>query len=67
MSTIIEIEKAIEQLSPSQVEELAAWLETYRQKQTHPSHVENWLAQARGAARPGETTANIMTLTRGEE
>jgi hypothetical protein len=30
MSRVAEIESAIEQLSPTQVEELAAWLDEYR-------------------------------------
>jgi predicted aspartyl protease len=32
-----------------------------------PLPVETWLKQARGAARPGVTTAEVMALTRGED
>ena len=67
MSSVAEIEKAIEKLPVTQVEELAGWLERHRlQRATRPP-VESWLQQARGAARPGETTAKVMGLTRGEE
>jgi len=31
MSSVAEIESAIERLSPAQVDELAAWLEEYRE------------------------------------
>jgi DNA replication protein DnaD len=31
MSSVAEIESAIERLSPTQVEELAAWLDQYRE------------------------------------
>lgn len=31
MSSVAEIESAIERLSPAQVEELAAWLDQYRE------------------------------------
>ena len=67
MSNIAEIEAAIENLPAPQVEELAGWLEILRLKRTTPPPVETWLARARGAALPGETTAKVMALTRGEE
>ena len=67
MSSIAEIETAIENLPAPQVEELAGWLETLRLRRATPAPVESWLARARGAAVPGETTARIMVLTRGEE
>ena len=67
MSTITEIEAAIENLPASQVEELAAWLETLRVRRATPPPVESWLARARGAARPGVKTAEVMALTRSEE
>ena len=66
MSTIAEIEVAIKQLPASQVEELAAWMEAFRLRQATPPVVERWLQHARGAARPGETTANILAITRGD-
>ena len=67
MSSIAEIEDAIEKLPAPQVEELAGWLETLRVSRAKPTPVESWLQRARGAALPGETTANVMALTRGEE
>jgi hypothetical protein len=67
MSSVSEIENAIAKLPAPQVEELAGWLEKFRGRRvTHPP-VESWLQHARGAARPGETTAKVMILTRGEE
>ena len=67
MTTITEIEAAIENLTASQVDELAGWLEALRVRRTTPPPVENWLQRARGAARPDATTANVMDLTHGEE
>jgi hypothetical protein len=67
MSTIAEIETAIEHLPTPQVEELATWLEAYRTQRTKAHAAEMWLQQARGAARPEVTTADVMALTRGEE
>ena len=67
MSSVAEIEKAIEKLPVTQVDELAGWLERHRVKRATPPPVESWLQRARGAARSGETTAKVMSLTRGEE
>jgi hypothetical protein len=67
MSSIAEIEKAIEKLPAPQVDELAGWLEALRVRRATPPPVERWLQRARGAALPGVTTANMMALTRGEE
>ncbi len=67
MYNIAEIEAAIEKLSPPQVEELSGWLEAFRRKPATPAYVESWLQGARGAAIPGETTAKIMALTRGDD
>lgn len=67
MSTIAEIEAAIEKLPAPQVDELADWLEKHRVRRATPPPVETWLAQARGAARPDVTTTEMMALTRGEE
>jgi len=67
MSTIAEIETAIERLPAPQVEELAAWFEAYRARRQAALAAEVWLKQARGAALPDVTTADMMTLTRGEE
>jgi hypothetical protein len=67
MSSIADIERAIEKLSPPQMEELARWIEGLRVKRAKTLPVEKWLERARGAARSGESTARIMALTRGEE
>jgi hypothetical protein len=67
MSTIAEIEAAIEHLPASQVEELANWLEAHRARRAAPLPADAWLTRARGAARRGVTTAEVMALTRGDE
>ena len=67
MSTIAEIEAAIEHLPAPQVEELANWLELHRARRAAPLPADAWLTRARGAARPGVTTAEVMALTRGDE
>jgi hypothetical protein len=67
MRSIAEIESAIEKLPAPQVDELAGWLETLRVRRATPPPVESWLELARGAALPGQTTAKVMALTRGEE
>jgi len=67
MSTIAEIEDAIERLPAPQVEELIGWLEALRAKRAVPLPVESWLQRARGAAVPGATTAEVMALTRNDQ
>ena len=67
MSSIAEIEKAIEKLPAPQLEELARWLDRLRCAHAERPAVEAWLQRARGVAVPGQTTANVMALTRGEE
>jgi cytochrome c553 len=67
MSNITEIEAAIEKLPDPQVEQLAHWLETLRQRRAKRPPVESWLQRARGAAIPGARTKDVMALTRGEE
>ncbi len=67
MSSIAEIEAAIEKLPAPQVDELAVWLETFRLRRPAAPLIESWLEQARGAATQGVTTAGVMALTRGEE
>jgi hypothetical protein len=67
MSTIAEIEAAIEKLADPQVDELARWLDTLRRQRIAPPVVEAWLEHARGAAQPEVTTAALTALTRGEE
>lgn len=66
MSTIAEIEAAIERLPEPQVEELAVWLEKLRTGRATPAPVDAWLTRARGGAHPGVTTAEVMDLTRDE-
>lgn len=66
MSTITEIEAAIEKLPAPQVDELATWLEQFRLRRPPPPSAERWLERARGAAMPGVTTEEVMKLTRGE-
>lgn len=67
MSNVAEIEAAIEKLPVPQVDQLARWLETFRQRRATLPPVESWLQQARGAAVPGVKTQEVMKLTRGEE
>jgi len=67
MSTIAEIEAAIQKLPDPQVEEVARWLETLRLRRSAPPAADTWLQRARGAARAGVRTADVMALTRGEE
>ena len=67
MSTIAEIETAIERLPAPEVDKLAAWLEVHRARRVAAMAAEAWLTRARGAALPDVTTADVMTLTRGEE
>jgi hypothetical protein len=67
MSTIVEIENAIEQLSAPQLDELAMWFEAHRAQRESPTDAESWLKRARGAAVPDVTTSDIMALTRDEE
>ena len=66
MSTVAEIETAIERLPKPQLAELAAWLEQLRLRRASPVSTDAWLERARGAARPDISTAQVMALTRGE-
>ena len=67
MSTIAEIEAAIENLPEPLVDELAVWFEKFRTRRGAPFSIDAWLESATGAAIPGVTTGEIMNLTRGEE
>lgn len=67
MSTILEIETAIERLPEPQVDELAIWLESHRARRPVTLPADDWLSRARGAALPDVTTAEVMALTRGDE
>lgn len=66
MNTIAEIESAIERLPEPQVAELAIWLEEFRQRQMSPAGFDVWLNRARGFARTGITTDEIMAMTRDD-
>ncbi len=67
VSTIAEIEAAIQSLPSSQVEELATCLQAHRSQRGVMKQVEKWLPQARGAAVEGVTTERVISATRGEE
>jgi hypothetical protein len=67
MSSITEIEAAIERLPERQLDELASWLETFRQRRATGVPAEEWLKRAVGAADTKASTAEILALTRGEE
>ena len=67
MSTLAEIEAAIECLSAKEVEKLSAWLRERRSRGAERLPVDAWLERARGAAVPGATTDALQALTRGEQ
>ena len=67
MSSVAEIEAAIEKLPVPQVDQLAHWLEVFLQRRVSTPALENWLLNAKGAAVPDAQTQAIMNLTRGEE
>ena len=67
MSSVAEIEAAIEKLPARQVNQLATWFESFRQRRPNASTVQNWLNSARGKAKPGSETLQIQKLTRSEE
>ena len=67
MSSVAEIEAAIEKLPVSQVDQLAQWLEVFLQRRVSTPALENWLLNAKGAAVPDAQTQAIMNLTRAEE
>jgi hypothetical protein len=67
MSTLAEIEQAIEALPPKEVDELVAWLDNRKQRSANELPFERWLERARGAATTGMTTDAILVETRGEE
>ena len=67
MSSVAEIEAAIEKLPIPQVDQLASWLADFCRQRTSPPSVESWLQRARGAAINGVETQEIMRFTRGEE
>ncbi len=66
MSSVAEIEAAIEKLPVPQVDQLAHWVEGFIQRRVSTPDLENWLLNAKGAAVPDAQTQAIMSLTRGQ-
>ena len=72
MSTVAEIERAIEQLSPEEWEELRRWMDSRTPKTTpgrEPAELakfDAWLLARTGYAKGGFTTEDRMRETRGE-
>ena len=66
MSTVSEIEAAIESLSPADFDELAAWIVAKRSFPPPEAITERWLREAVGAAKEGVATDTLMQLSRGE-
>jgi len=66
MSTLQEIESAIANLPVPEVDELVTWLRRHHSERGLPPKLDVWLEQAKGAALPGVTTADVMAITRSE-
>lgn len=66
VSTLAEIERAIEALPAPEVDALAAWLANRRQKAAVVLPVDKWLERACGASTTGVTTHDVLALTRDE-
>ena len=66
MSTVSEIEAAIESLSAADFDELAAWMVAKSSLVPSPAETERWLQQAVGVAKEGASTDTLMDLSRGE-
>jgi len=47
MSSVAEIEAAIEKLPKPQLDQLSLWFEAFRQERAMPPPVDNWLQSAR--------------------
>ena len=67
MSTLSEIEAAIEKLPEPQIDELAQWFSQRLAMKGRPAGLDEWITRARGAAKLGVTTDSIMSETRGED
>ena len=71
MSTITEIEAAIEQLPPEQWQEIRRWLDSHAPKAGAEPHTgqladfDRWLAASTGMAKGRFTTDERMRETRG--
>ena len=69
MSTLIEIEEAIEQLPPEQWAEIRRWMEVHPRKVQgggEAARFDEWLAASTGIAKGKLTTDERMRETRGE-
>jgi 6-phosphofructokinase len=73
MSTLAEIEKAIEKLPPEQWQEIRRWMECHAPKAGaeprtgEPADFDRWLAASTGIAKGRFTTDERMRETRGED
>ena len=73
MSTLAEIEEAIEQLPPEEWMEIRRWMDSHAQRANAGSGVgkaedfERWLAASTGIAKGRLTTDGRMRETRGED
>ncbi len=63
---LIEICEQLPADKRGEVADFARFLLAKSQGAASRSAMEGWLATARGAARPGVTTDEVMSLTRGE-
>ena len=69
MSTLTEIENAIEQLPQEQWMEIRRWMESHAPdaRTTEAADFERWLAASTGMAKGRLTTDERMRETRGED
>jgi len=63
MTTIAKIKQVISHLRIEQVEELPRWLKEFRSRQPSPTRDNTWLKLAVGAAKPGMTIEEPMSLS----
>ena len=67
MSTLAEIEAAIEKLPPEQWTEIRRWMDEHAPRTSGPVDFARVLARSIGTATTGLSTADIMRMTRGED
>jgi hypothetical protein len=68
MSTLAEIEQAVEKLPPQQWEEIRRWMAAHAPTRGGEAAAPvQWLAASVGTATTGLSTDEIMRLTRGED
>jgi hypothetical protein len=60
MSNLAETETAIEKLPGTQVEQLARWLDDFRQRRATPPPLATWLQRAHGDALPDVKTEDLI-------